>query len=375
MIKLPSHRLSAALACLLTASLSHLHAATYGNGTTLYSAPTLATLPSAPPSGTYVPATLDSAGLQAAINAAANAGGGTVSLASGNYTLNTPVAPKSRVHIVGAGQGVTFLNRGSGFAYQTGTTSPTWTGLFYSSNAALADVKFQALSVNGALSDSQRAAQWPGFYGICVESDATTSYHNNRIQLSAVEIKNCGQGFECKGSSDITLTNGWYHNNGGGNLFFHNIYFRRCGTMTLTGVTSNYSGAHGLKVAGGTYNYTGESANLTVTGCTMNNNDYTGTYITGMSNVRLANNTFKYAADLQDSTVTGGAGILMDREGTVGCGTIDIVNNTVTNSYAYGLRIYSADRLNVQGNYCVSNATNNYEVHATNLTCDYNTSP
>ncbi len=363
-----------AFACLLVSIPLHLHAATFGNGVAKYAQPTLAALPSAPPSGTYTPATKDSAGLQAAINAAANAGGGTVSLASGNYTLNTPVAPKSRVHLVGAGQGVTFLNRGSGFAYQTGTTSPTWTGLIYASNGALSDVKFSALSVNGALSDTERAAQWPGFYGICIESDGTAANHNNRIQLSAVEIKNSGQGFECKGSTDITLTNGWYHNNGGGNLFFHNIYFRRCGTITVTGVTSNYSGGHGLKVAGATSNYPGESANLTVSGCTMNNNDYTGVYLTGMSNVLLANNTFNYAADLKDSTVTGGAGILMDQENSVKCSTVDIVNNTITNSYAYGIRIYSTDALNIQGNYCVTNATANYSVSASNLTCDYNTS-
>lgn len=360
--------------CFAAVTCLNVQAATFGNGATKYAAPTVATLPSAPPTGTYTPATKDSAGVQAAINAAANAGGGTVSLASGNYTLNTRVTPKSKVYITGAGQGVTFLNRGSSFAYPTGSTSPTWTGLFYTSNAALSDVKFSALSINGALSDAERAAQWPGFYGLCIESDDVAANHNQRIQLSAVEIKNCGQGFESKGSTHITLWNGYYHNNGGGNLFFHNIYFRRCGTMTLNGVISNYSGGHGLKVAGGTSNYTGESSNLTVTNCTMNNNDYTGVYLTGVAKIRLVGNTLNYAADLKNSTVTGGAGILMDMESSVKCSTVDLVNNTITNSFAHGMRIYSTDALNIQGNYCSTNATANYTVSASNLTCDYNTS-
>jgi len=349
-------------------------AATYPNGATLYSAPPLAVLPSSPPSGTYTPATMDSPGLQAAINAAANAGGGTVQLASGNYTLNTTVVPKSNVFITGAGQGVTFLNRGSSFVYPTGSTSPTWTGLIYSNNPSggVHDIKFSALSVNGALSDTQRASQWPGFYGVSIESDATVANHNFRIQFSSVEIKNSGQGVECKGTTEVTLTNGWYHNNGGGNLFFHNVYFRRCGDITVDGILSNYSGAHGLKVAGGTSNYTNESSNVTVKNCTISNNDYCDGYFTGVANMRLTNNTWKYAADLQDSTVTNGAGILLDKEGTVGCSTVDIVNNVIQNSWAYGIRMYSGDSVNIQGNRVNTNTTN-YDVHATNLTCDYNT--
>lgn len=364
-----------AASCLLwCAATVPLFAASYPNGTTLYPAPPLAALPYAPPSGTYKPATMDSPGLQAAINAAANAGGGTVQLASGNYTLNTTVAPASNVYINGAGQGVTFLNRGSSFAYPTGSTSPTWTGLIYSNNPAggVHDIKFSALSVNGALSDAQRAAQWPGFYGISIESDATTGNHNFRIQLSSVEIKNCGQGFECKGTTEITLWNGWYHNNGGGNLYFHNIYFRRAGDITLSGVKSNYSGAHGFKVAGGTSNYPNESMNVTATGCTFDHNGYMDGYFTGVTNMRLANNSWTYAANLQDSTVTGGAGILLGQEGTVGCSTVDIVNNAVQYSWAYGIRVLSSDSINIQGNRCNGNATD-YDVHATNLTCDYNT--
>jgi polygalacturonase len=374
-MKIVARPVCGAISLLLSAFASFpLSAATYPNGTSRYASPPLAVLPSAPAAGIYTPATKDSPGIQAAINAAANAGGGTVQLASGNYTLNSTIVPKSNVYISGAGQGVTFLNRGSGFVYPTGSTSPTWTGLVYSNNPSggVHDIKISALTVNGALSYDQRAAQWPGFYGIAFESDATTANHNLRLQLSSVEIKNCGQGFHCKGSTEITLSGGWYWNNGGGNLFFHNIYFRRAGNITIDGVTSTYSGAHGIKVAGGTSNYPNESMNVTVKNSTVNNNDYTGCYITGVANLRLEHNTWNYAADLRDSTVVNGAGILLDMENGIKCQTVDIVNNVVQNSYAYGVRIYSSDAVNVQGNRCNANATN-YEVHATNLTCDYNT--
>lgn len=358
---------------LVGAAASPLIAATYPNGKFAYPAPPLAVLPAVPPSGTYKPGTYDDSGIQAAIDKAAAAGGGAILLNSGTYTINHEVILKSNMVIQGQGMGKTVLQRGPAFAYQTGTTSPTWVGLLSNSNAAIHDVKIMALTVDGNLTAIQRANLTPGFLGIQVESDATPANHNLRVQLSSVEVMNCGQGVSMKGATEITFWNGKYHDNGGGNLYFHNIYFRRAGDITLTGVSSYNSGAHGIKIAGGTSNYPNESENINISGCTLQNNGYVGMYFTGISHSRIYNNTVDYSSALQNSSVSGGAALLLGSENSVACDTMDFVNNLVQYNYAYGIRVYSTSNLNVQGNRCNSNASANYDVHASNLTCDYNT--
>lgn len=349
-------------------------AATYPNGVFAYPAPPLAALPSEPPAGTYTPATYNDEGIQAAIDAASANGGGTVSLLSGVYTVNHPVRLASNIRLFGQGNEVTFIRRGSGFAYQTGTTNLGWVGLLFSSNDALHDVTIADLSVDGALSASQREAS-QSFIGIFILSDSTNASHNLRIHLSDIEVKNCGHGVHMKGTTDITLSNGKYHDNGGGNLLFHNIYFRRAGNVTLNGVSSYNSGGHGFKFCGGTTYHTNESKNLTITGCDMKNNGYTDLYLTGVKGARITDNTLNYGASDYVQTphvLKMGGAIMLNSESGMNSSMVDIVNNRVQNNYANGIYVHGTDSCCIQGNYCNSNPTN-YNIHGSGVICDYNT--
>lgn len=246
--------------------------------------------------------------IQAAVDAAYNAGGGTVNLASGRFNITSPIIPRSNVTIQGQG------STGAGLTTLYNALGTNMVIMVDGRSGGLSNIIFQNLKVDCGLSDAQRSyASDPGKnYGIYITDTASS---NDSVLLDNVQITQCLMGLHVKGTSDLTIRNSNLHANGGVLYYTHNAYLRRVSRANVqNSILSDGSTANGINIS--------YSDNITVQGCTITNNYFRG--------VRAANSSY---IDVLSNTVSGNGqtGIIMNAE-TAGVDQFRIISNTVTSN-------------------------------------------
>ncbi|MEV8545562.1 right-handed parallel beta-helix repeat-containing protein [Streptomyces sp. NPDC051572] len=270
---------------------------------------TAATLPALPTQATSSVFNVSPGGdIQAAVDAAYNAGGGTVNLASGRFDITAPIIPRSDVTIQGQG------STGSGLTTIYNALGTDMVIMVDGRSGGLNNIIFQNLKVDCGLSRTQRSySSDPGKnYGIYITD---TSLSNDLVLLDDVQITQCITGFHSKGTSDLTIRNSNFHDNGGVLYYSHDAYLRRVSKANVqNSVLSDDSTGNGLNIS--------YSDNITVQGCTIANNYFRG--------VRAANSSY---VDVLSDTVSGNGdtGIIMNSE-TAGVDQFRIMSNTVTSN-------------------------------------------
>nr|WP_166682344.1 right-handed parallel beta-helix repeat-containing protein [Streptomyces sp. 846.5] len=243
--------------------------------------------------------------IQAAVDAASKAGGGTVNLASGRFDITAPIIPRSNVTIQGQG------STGSGLTTLYNALGTDMVIMVDGRSGGLNNIIFRSFKVDCALSRTQRSyASDPGKnYGIYLTD---TSASNDRVLFDNVQITQCLMGLQAKGTSDLTIRTSNIHDNGGVLYYSHNVYLRRVSKANVQNSTlSDGSTANGLNIS--------YSDNITVQGSTLSNNYFRG--------VRAADSTY---IDLLSDTVNGNGetGIIMNSEAT-GVDQFRIIGDTV----------------------------------------------
>ncbi|MFJ9154149.1 right-handed parallel beta-helix repeat-containing protein [Streptomyces sp. NPDC102270] len=268
-----------------------------------------ATLPALPTQTTSPVFNVSPGGdIQAAVDAASTAGGGTVNLASGRFDITAPIIPRSNVTIQGQG------STGSGLTTLYNALGTDMVIMVDGRSGGLNNIIFQDFKVDCGLSRTQRSyASDPGKnYGIFLTD---TSASNDLVLLDNVQITQCLTGLHAKGTSDLTIRSSNFHDNGGVLYYSHNAYLRRVSKANIQNSTlSDGSTANGLNIS--------YSDNITVQGCTVSNNYFRG--------VRAANSTY---IDVLSDTVSGNGdtGIIMNSE-TAGVDQFRIIGDTVTSN-------------------------------------------
>lgn len=308
----------------------------------------------------YYPATNDAAGINAAINAANAAGGGTVELSSGTFNLNSQITLKSNVRLLGQGIGSTILKRGSGF--QT-STSGYFVGAY---DAGVTDVEVRSLSVDGGYSRTQLEAEPTVLIGIGFKSGVGS--YNKRVRVIYCEVEGCTIGIQMSGTTHITVQSSDIHDNGGSYLH-HNVYFRRIGhVLFYKNKIYESVGGSGLKLAGGTTNVSNESRYFTIRDNDINNNERINLNIQGCHHILIEDNEL----ESQNSTASGMAGMFLRSYNGYQCRYTDIINNSIVDNTNNGVYVEGCKDFNISGNACNSNGTNYNIVSSTNFSCDYN---
>lgn len=187
--------------------------------------------------------------IQTAINQVASAGGGTVNLSAGTYTLSTTLYLKSNISLNGAGMALTNIQ-----------IADTLQNVIEDYAEGLSNVTIQNLKVTGKASVT--------CYGILIQ--AGTTYHNN-VQISNVEVTGAGMGVHFKRINNLNITNSNFHHNGCLSQigYYHNLYIRSCNQVSVSNCYLNNSiSANGLNVS--------YCKNVTVSNCIADNNYFRG---------------------------------------------------------------------------------------------------
>jgi parallel beta-helix repeat protein len=239
----------------------------------------LPAVPAAKASPTYSVAVGGS--IQAAVDQAAAAGGGTVTLASGTHNITSPVLLRSGVTLQGQGQSGTALTT---IHNSAGTNMIV---MLDGRDGGLSNVIIRQLKVDCALSATQRQyTSDPGKnYGAYITDNKAS---NDRVLVDNVQITACAVGLHSKGTTNLTIRNSNIHHNGGWPTYFHNVYLRRVSKADIQNtIMSDSTGGNGINIS--------YSDNITVRNCTVSGNGFRGvraaesTYIDVLANT-VANN-------------------------------------------------------------------------------------
>lgn len=336
-------------------------AADYGDGVASYST---AYMPDKPAVNTtrYYPSSNDAAGINAAIDAANAAGGGTVKLSTMTYTINSPIVMKSKVRLLGDGIGKTIIKRGASFP----TTSSVMVG---ADNGSVSDAEIRSMSVDGNYSRAELETEPQVLIGVGFRSD--NSHRNIRIRVIYVEVEGCTIGIQMNGTSHITVQSCDIHDNGGTYLH-HNVYFRRVGVALFyrNDIYDSVQGS-GLKLAGGTTNFPEESRYFIIRQNDIFDNARINLNIQGCHHMLIEDNRLESQIDSSPSYL---AGLYMVSYLGYQCRYSDVINNEVVNNEENGMYIRDLKDVNVEGNATLGNGTN-YNISGTSsFYCDYNTS-
>lgn len=231
------------------------------------------------------------ASIQNAINEVAEAGGGTVELASGTHSITTPIALRSKVTLTGQ------ASTGTGLTTIRNAIGTDMTIMLDGRAGGLSDVVVTKLKVDCALTEAQRAytVDPNRNYGVYVTD---TSAANDRIMLDSLQITSCAVGFHATGTADLTVRNSNIHDNGGLAKRFHNVSLNRVSRALLANSTFTAStSGNGLDVVG--------SSNISVEDVTASGNAFRGIRIAASSHVDILTCLATNNAD---------AGILMGSE-------------------------------------------------------------
>jgi len=231
--------------------------------------------------------------IQPAINQASKEGGGKVILAPGIFPLSAPLIPRSNVTLAGSGDGtsITTLQNTLGTNMQL---------MIDGRNGGIENFVLKKLKVDGMIDRIDR--NWPQTerreLGLGVFITDKPHALNRNILLDQVEITRCSMGFHCKGTTDLTVKDCNFHDNGGCLLFYHNCYLRRVSRALLASSHFDDStSGNGINIS--------YSDNITVQGSLANNNRFRGMRVAESTRIAFLDNT---TANNQD------VGILVNSE-------------------------------------------------------------
>jgi len=266
--------------------------------------------------------------IQHAIDSVAAAGGGTVNLASGTWTLTSTILLKSNVTLNGAGNPNTTLK------------TNTVINIISTYAEGLSNLTVQNLKIIG-VTDTLCNGIWI----------AALSNHFRHVTISNVQVTGCGgMGVHLKRVDTATVSNCNLHNNGN-SVYCHNIYVRQSTYITISGNTLSSSPVGtGLHVAGS------PSTNLTITGNTVTGNGIAGMNIQDSPDVILIQHNTVSSNGVNHGT---GHGDGISFTGTNA--TID--SNTCNSNFEGGIHTWSGSG-SVTNNHASGNATN-YNIHGT----------
>jgi parallel beta-helix repeat protein len=267
--------------------------------------------------------------IQTAIDTASTGGGGTVTFAAGTYNITAPITLKSNVTLVGAGSSSTVLKRNS-------TTDLGGNGVLNVANGGLINAIIKNLTVDGnTATDPNTNPTTLKTYGILVQG---ADGSNDKILLDNIIVQNSEMGVHFKGTTNLTIQNSTFTNNGGLYYFWHNLYLRRVSKVLVkNSVLSHSSSANGINIS--------YSDNITIDTCQVYNNYFRGIRAADSSYIDVINNNV-----YSNST---GDGIIYNSE-TTGVTNFRINGNTVSNNGGYGISVSSNSsngevKLNVDG--------------------------
>lgn len=317
----------------------------------------------------YYPATMDSAGIQGAIDAANADGGGTVKLSASIYRIDSPVDLKSNVRIRGEGAGQTVIKRSEGFV-----PGPN-KHFFGADNASLQDIEIRELTMDGdrnaqELIDGFLGPEQEIVIGVGIRSGAGT--YNERIRLFKLEVKGFHTGIQISGATHIRIEYSDIHDNGCSYLH-HNIYFRRTGLGLVYQCTIyNAIGGSGLKLAGGTSVVPDESQHFTILDNRIYNNERINLNIQDCNSILIAGNVLRGQHSDSNSYL---AGLYLTGSGGYDGRYADIINNEIYGNIRNGIFVCGCNFFSIEGNACLDNGRINYDIAgSSDYFCDYNSS-
>jgi hypothetical protein len=210
-------------------------------------------------------------------------GGGTVTLAAGNWTINSSINMLSNVVLVGAGETRTNLDATGGFNVIQETADGE-------SNMAVENLNIVGVSTN-TISNG-------------VYIDAGTTYNSN-ITVSNVQVEDCGGiGCQLKRCNTFLITGCDFKGNGITDLD-HNLY---CFDVNNGSISNNLclDSPDGSGIHLNTDSNGGTCDNVTISGCTCSGNGQDGMDLMGvLANGAVTHNTVEY----NNNTMDGGYGI------------------------------------------------------------------
>jgi hypothetical protein len=192
--------------------------------------------------------------IQQNLDAVHNAGGGTLHLKAGTYTISSPIKMYSNITLEGAGQGSTIVQTpSSSFASEIINDGT------HASGPVLSNMTIQNMTLDGR---GMNALNSMGIQ-ICPAS-GLDSY----LTLNNLEVRNCGQGAGLGRHNHLGLKWNNFHNNGyavpgSTSLWYQNVYITASQNVNIPGGVCNYSSQGcGLKCGfGGTGYYIDIQAN------------------------------------------------------------------------------------------------------------------
>jgi parallel beta-helix repeat protein len=267
-----------------------------------------------------VPAGASTSTIQSAIDNASNAGGGTVTLASGTYTITAPIMLKSNVTLDGAGKNVTVLKRNASSNLGANGVLST------STSGGVINIIVKDITIDGNSFIDPNTHPDPGSitnYGTLIQGPDNS---NDKILFDNFKIKNAPTGLHIKGSTNVTIQNSDFNNNGGAYLYWHNMYLRRVSKVLVKNNVMSYStSGNGLNLS--------YSDNVTIDSNRIYNNYFRGIRAADSSYIDSINN------NVHDNKT--GDGIVYNSE-TTGVTDFRINGNTVTNNGGYGILVNSS---------------------------------
>lgn len=259
--------------------------------------------------------------IQAAIDSASSAGGGTVTLDSGTYTITTPILLKSNVSLAGAGKDITVLKRDPNYSMGIyGVLSSATTGGL--SNVIVKNLTIDTNYVVAPFDSSTNNVEVTN-YGVLIQG---ADGSNNKIQFDAIKVQNSSIGFHIKGTNNLTVTNSEFTKNGGAYYYWHNVYLRRVSKVLLKNNTMSYgTSGNGINIS--------YSDNITIDSNHVYNNYFRG--------IRAADSSYIDTINNQVYSNITGDGIIYNSEST-GVSNFRIDSNKVTGNGGNGIYISSS---------------------------------
>jgi parallel beta-helix repeat protein len=264
--------------------------------------------------------------IQAAVDQVAAAGGGTVNLAAGAYSLADTLLIKSNVRLSGRGRHATVI---------TGGDFP----VIKQAGEGLHDVVIEKLKVTGKLTEK--------CYGILIEAYQT--WHEN-ITLRDVEVTGTGMGVHIKRSRIVLIENSRIHANGaaGKEGYYHNLYLRSCDNARVLDCNLDRStSGNGLNVS--------YCTDIVVERTTARDNHFRG--------MRAAE-TDGFA--VVDCTITGngGTGLIANQEKGNVTKRLDWRGNTASKNRDGGIRVHEGSTGKIRDNTATGNRKFDYQIPA-----------
>ncbi|WP_299436708.1 carbohydrate-binding protein [uncultured Aquimarina sp.] len=186
--------------------------------------------------------------IQDALDDVGSSGGGTVTLASGTFTITSSLKISSNTKLQGSG------------TYGTTIKTTQNIKMIVQSGYGLKNITIQNLTLNGT-----NASDGGGIEIISYGADHDT------VKISSVRCYNTGWGVHIKGVKNVLVENCDFSKNGtaGKEGFAHNMYLRRCyGAVVRNSTFNNSTSANGINIS--------YSEDIEIYDCEMSGNYFRG---------------------------------------------------------------------------------------------------